>query len=106
LQKLDAIAERAKSLLSTNRAVLQKFFEQSVQLEVVMPLAGTIAFPRLKKGNVDRFCKLLVENYETGVVPGRFFGMPDHFRIGIGCTTETLAAGLERLDLALREHKF
>lgn len=103
LQKLDAIAQRAKSLLSTNRALLQKFFDQSVQLEVVMPPAGTIAFPRLKKGNADRFCELLAEKYETGVVPGRFFGMPDHFRIGIGCTTETLAEGLERLDSALQE---
>jgi bifunctional pyridoxal-dependent enzyme with beta-cystathionase and maltose regulon repressor activities len=29
--------------------------------------------------------------------------MPDHFRIGLGCPTETLEEGLERLGAALNE---
>lgn len=103
LQKLHQIAQRSQSLLNTNRALLQKFFEDHDELEVVMPHAGTIAFPRLKSGDSDRFCTLLAEKYETGVVPGRFFGMPDHFRIGVGCNTEMLNKGLERLSLALHE---
>jgi len=44
---------------------------------------------------------LLHEKYETTVVPGSFFEMPRHFRIGIGGDTPTLRAGLERLSAAL-----
>jgi hypothetical protein len=48
-------------------------------------------------------CALLREKYETTVVPGHFFEMPDHFRIGIGCASEALEGGLERLGAALDE---
>jgi len=44
---------------------------------------------------------LLGEKYETTVVPGSFFEMPRHFRIGIGGDTATLRGGLERLGAAL-----
>ena len=43
------------------------------------------------------------ERYETAVVPGRFFGMPDHFRLGIGGTRAALEGGLERLGAVLDE---
>ena len=39
----------------------------------------------------------------TTVVPGRFFGAPDHFRLALGCPPETLEGGLERLATALDE---
>jgi hypothetical protein len=55
----------------------------------------------LKKGNVDSLCTLLAEKYETSIVPGKFFDMPQHFRIGIGCETATLTEGLARLGKAL-----
>jgi aspartate/methionine/tyrosine aminotransferase len=48
-------------------------------------------------------CELLREKYETSVVPGRFFEMPAHFRVGLGGDSETLAEGLERLGGALDE---
>jgi len=60
-----------------------------------------LLFPRLKRGSVDQLCSLLHAKYETTVVPGRFFEMPDHFRVGIGGETETFAAGLEHLGKAL-----
>jgi hypothetical protein len=46
---------------------------------------------------------LLRGKYETTVVPGKFFEMPDHFRVGIGCDSDMLAAGLEQLGKALDE---
>jgi aspartate/methionine/tyrosine aminotransferase len=103
LNKLDGIRERARTLLETNRRLLDRFFESRDDLEVIRSRFGTTAFPRLKRGDVDRLCGLLRDKYETTVVPGRFFEMPDHFRIGIGCQTETLAVGLERLGAALDE---
>jgi len=47
---------------------------------------------------------LLQEKYETSVVPGRFFEMPSHFRVGIGGDSELLSEGLERMGKALDEN--
>ena len=60
-------------------------------------------FPRVRRGTSEELCRLLRENYETSVVPGKFFEMPEHFRVGIPGDTETLQAGLERLGSALDE---
>jgi aspartate/methionine/tyrosine aminotransferase len=103
LANLDRIAARAKSILETNRPRLNDFLASRDDIETVRPQFGTVAFPRLKRGSVDALCNLLCEKYETTVVPGKFFEMPDHFRIGIGCDSEMLAAGLERLGKALDE---
>jgi aspartate/methionine/tyrosine aminotransferase len=62
---------------------------------------GTTAFLRLHGGNVEAFLARLRTEYETTAVPGRFFEMPDHFRIGMGVNTEMFREGLRRLDLAL-----
>jgi aspartate/methionine/tyrosine aminotransferase len=72
-------------------------------LEVVRPEFGTVMFPRVRLGTSERLCQLLREKYETSVVPGRFFEMPEHFRIGIAGDTGTLESGLERLAAALDE---
>jgi aspartate/methionine/tyrosine aminotransferase len=37
------------------------------------------------------------------VVPGRFFGMPDHLRIGLGVEPAAFRGGLERLGRAVDE---
>jgi aspartate/methionine/tyrosine aminotransferase len=93
--------ERAKSLLAANRAVIDAFLDSRSDLECFRPLAGTVFFPRLIHGNPETFFNLLRERYETTVVPGAFFEMPQHFRIGIGGETASLRAGLERLSSAL-----
>jgi hypothetical protein len=62
-------------------------------------------FPFVKSRNAERLFKVLREKYETSVVPGRFFEMPYHFRIGLGGEPEILAEGLKRLGAALDELK-
>ncbi|MBZ5534634.1 MAG: aminotransferase class I/II-fold pyridoxal phosphate-dependent enzyme [Acidobacteriia bacterium] len=103
LERLEKIAERARVLLETNRTLLFRFLDKRSDLEVIRPPHGTVIFPRLKQGTSDNLCTTLQDRYETTVVPGRFFEMPDHFRLGIGGDTDTLAAGLERLGAALDE---
>jgi aspartate/methionine/tyrosine aminotransferase len=101
LEHLDEIAAHARHLLETNRRLLNAFFNARDDLDW-MPLEfGTVAFPRLKNGSVDAFCALLLEKYKTSIVPGKFFDMPQHFRIGIGCETAMLAEALARLGKAL-----
>jgi aspartate/methionine/tyrosine aminotransferase len=103
LYHLDRVAARARELLARNRALLDRFLGARGDLEAVPPAAGTVAFPRLAGGRVDELCRRLRDRYETSVVPGRFFEMPDHFRIGIGEETEIVAEGLARLGRALDE---
>jgi len=120
LDNLDRISRRAQALLETNRMLLHRFFDSRRDLAVFRPNVGTISFPRLLASQhkepdssagpsplapaaVDRLCDLLREKYETSVVPGRFFEMPDHFRLGIGGSTEITAEALARLGAALDE---
>ncbi|MGA7624191.1 MAG: aminotransferase class I/II-fold pyridoxal phosphate-dependent enzyme [Candidatus Acidiferrales bacterium] len=103
LEHLPEIAARAKKLLDSNRALLKQFFSSRKDLLAIWPESGTIAFPQLISGHADAFCQLLREKYETSVVPGRFFDMPDHFRIGVGGKTEDVREGLSRIAAALDE---
>ena len=103
LDNLPAIAHRAKTLLETNRKTLNTFLDCRSDLQCVRPKSGTTVFPKLLHGTVDDLCDLLKRKYEASVVPGRFFEMPDHFRIGIGGDAEMTAAGLDRLWRALDE---
>jgi aspartate/methionine/tyrosine aminotransferase len=102
LDHLQQFRERARALLTTNRAQLDSFLDSRRDLECFRAPAGTVVFPRLPHGrDPDAFFKLLREKFETTVVPGSFFEMPRHFRIGIGGDTPTVRAGLERLSAAL-----
>jgi aspartate/methionine/tyrosine aminotransferase len=105
LDHLHLFRNRARKLLAANRARLDRFLNSRRDLAVVNPGFGTIVFPRLARGDAEDFCKLLREKYETTVVPGRFFEMPQHFRLGIGGDTASLAAGLDRLCSALDDFK-
>ena len=103
LEHLDEIGAHARSLLETNKELLNSFYATRDDLDWWPHRFGTVSFPRLKRGDVDALCRLLVEKYETSITPGRFFEMPQHFRIGIGCDTEMLREGLDRLNEALNE---
>lgn len=103
LDHLDAVAAHAKAQLARNRALLDAFLDARCDLDAVRAEEGTTSFPALRTARVDDLCSLLRERYDTSVVPGRFFEMPDHFRIGIGGETEMVAEGLRRLALALDE---
>lgn len=103
LQKIDTIADRTRALLERNRPLLNRFLDSRDDLETIRPGFGTVVAPRVRYGRVDELCSLLRDKYETSVVPGRFFEMPNHIRIGIACDSEMLAGGLERLGAALDE---
>lgn len=104
MQQLAEIGDRAKQLLDRNRRILNEFLDTRDDLEAVRPEFGTTMFPRLRSGTSEELCRLLREKYETSVVPGSYFEMPAHFRVGITGDTEVLEAGLERLGLALDEN--
>jgi aspartate/methionine/tyrosine aminotransferase len=103
LHRLVQVAVRAHALLDANRPLVNAFLDSREDLECVRPQFGTVVFPRLNGGRVDALCALLRDKYETTVVPGSYFEMPNHFRLGLGNDTYIFAAGLERLGKALDE---
>jgi aspartate/methionine/tyrosine aminotransferase len=101
--RLQQFQDRARAILKRNRPLLDAFLDSRTDLECFRPAAGTVVFPRLLTGDAAGFFERLREKYETTVVPGSFFEMPEHFRIGIGGDSENLRAGLGRLSTALDE---
>jgi aspartate/methionine/tyrosine aminotransferase len=104
LKQLPAIAVQAQTRLDKHRQLLNQFLDSRGDLEAVRPQFGTIMFPRVNPSvdaSSERLCRLLREKYETSVVPGSFFEMPAHFRIGMGGDSETFVEGLDRLGRAL-----
>jgi aspartate/methionine/tyrosine aminotransferase len=102
LDHLEPIRERAKKLLERNWKALDAFLAEHPELDVVRPPGGTMVFAKAPGGRGDAFAQLLHETYETSVVPGRFFEMPDRIRIGICCDTEEVEEGLRRVSAALK----
>ena len=60
-------------------------------------------FRSCSTGSVDDLDRLLREKYETAIVPGSYFDMPQHFRVGIGGDPEMTRIAFERLGAGLDE---
>ena len=104
LDHLDKIAARAQQVLEANRSAMDAFLDSRTDLDFYYPERGTIVFPKVRSGDIDVFVRLLREKYDTSVVPGSYFDMPQHFRIGIGGDPEMTRVGFERLKDALEEY--
>jgi hypothetical protein len=100
-QHLDLLRERAHRIVEADREFLPDFLKQQPALSAVETKWGTTSFPRLLNGKTDAFLKRLRAEFDTSAVPGHFFEMPDHFRIGMGVNTEMFAQGLNRISRAL-----
>jgi len=87
--------------VEADRKLLRDFLKQQDRISAVETKWGTTSFVRLLDGDVDAFLERLLSDFDTSAVPGRFFEMPDHFRIGMGVNTEIFAEGLNRISRAL-----
>jgi aspartate/methionine/tyrosine aminotransferase len=101
-QHLELLRERARRIVEADRKLRRDFLKQETHISAVEANWGTTSFPRLLSGNTDAFLERLRAEFDTSAVPGRFFEMPDHFRIGMGANTEMFAEGLKRISRALR----
>jgi aspartate/methionine/tyrosine aminotransferase len=98
---LDLLRERARRIVEADRKLLRDFLKQESALSAVETNWGTTSFPRLVNRETDAFLERLRTEFDTSAVPGRFFEMPDHFRIGMGVNTEMFSEGLSRISRAL-----
>jgi hypothetical protein len=91
------------AMLERNRSLFNDFLSARSELEGMRAEHGITTFPQWSGGDTERLDALLRERYDTAVVPGRWFEMPDHFRVGFGLPTADFEEGLNRLGAALDE---
>jgi aspartate/methionine/tyrosine aminotransferase len=83
----DRLLARMRALLARNRRLLEAFFlEHSALFHFVSPRGGLTAFPGLRAGEADAFCRAALDEAGLLLLPGRLYGeeWPDRFRIGFG----------------------
>jgi aspartate/methionine/tyrosine aminotransferase len=98
---LNRLREKARRIVDADRELLRDFLIRQSAISAVWTDWGTTSFVQLVSGNSDDFFERLRTEFDTSVVPGRFFEMPDHFRIGMGVNTGMFAEGLDRIGRAL-----
>jgi aspartate/methionine/tyrosine aminotransferase len=93
------------AMLERNRDLFNRFAASREDVECMSAEHGITAFPRWAGGDTDSLDAHLRERHDAAVVPGRWFGIPDHFRVGFGLRTDEFAEALTRLGAALDELK-
>jgi hypothetical protein len=99
--RLDEVVGDMPAVLERNRALFNAFIDARNDLECMPAEHGITAFPNWSGGDTERLNDHLRKQYDTAVVPGRWFEMPDYFRVGFGMRTVEFEQGLDRLGRAL-----
>ena len=96
------LVNRNLAIIKNNLTLLQSFFEEHRDLfSWKAPLAGPIAFPTLKMGNINTFCDDLVSRAGVLLLPGTLYDTSsNNFRIGFGRTN--MPEALKRLDAFIK----
>lgn len=102
LRHAGTIVERNLRIIRENLDRLDEFFSTHAdRFRWSRPQAGSIAFPILRRGDVNVFCRELVEQAGVLLLPGTLYGEGyDAFRIGFG--RANLPEALARFDAHLR----
>lgn len=100
-EHLDEVLGDTSAILAANRGLFNEFAESRADLQCTPTRYGITAFPRWSGRDTQRLDDHLRERYDTAVVAGRWFEMPDHFRIGFGLPAADFAEALKRLGSAL-----
>ncbi len=102
-EHIDKLLDRARGILEPHWGIVKRFVESRSELEWVAPAVGScVAFPRLIAArDAEPFVEMARQEFGVGVVPGRFFGAPRHFRLAMAGQRSVLEEGLEALGRAL-----
>ena len=105
LRHAEAIVKRNLQIISGNLNLLDQFFGSHAELfDWYRPKAGSIAFPMLLRGEVDKFCADLVEKVGVLLLPGTLYGPEfNSFRIGFG--RRNLPESLNRFEEYIRNSR-
>lgn len=100
-ERLDRLTARSRRLCEDGHRILSGWLQARDDMHGYPSAGVSFALLRLEPGiDGDALCRLLIEQYDTLVVPGRFFDLPDHIRLGIAIEPTVLAEGLQRIGAA------
>jgi aspartate/methionine/tyrosine aminotransferase len=103
-EHIDEVIGDTPAMLASNRDRWNSFVATRGDLDCMRSEHGITAFPRWN-GDTERLNALLTSKYGTAVVPGRWFEMPGHFRVGFSLPAADFEEALNRLGAALDELK-
>jgi aspartate/methionine/tyrosine aminotransferase len=92
--------------IKTNFGLLNNWIDNHQYIEWVEPSGGVVCFPRFKNNvqlNIEKFYKILLEEYKTYVGPGHWFEQNKRsFRLGFGWEKQNeFVKGLGNIDKAI-----
>jgi hypothetical protein len=102
---IEEVVGDTPAMLDRNRLLFNDFVAGRDDLHCAPAKHGVTAFPRWSAGDTQRLDDHLRDRYDTSVVPGRWFEMPQHFRVGFGLPTDDFEEGLRRVGAALDDLK-
>lgn len=107
-EKKPEMLMKAKQRLKSSFEIVKNWMNSQDILEWVEPAGGVVCFPRVKNEidiNMDKFYRILNEEYGTYVGPGHWFEMDRRYmRIGFGWPRhEDLTEGLKNILLSLNK---
>ncbi len=97
------ILERAWGYVNANRPIVKEWLESNDLVDYDVESRTHFCFPKLNGIDDLEFGKTAAEKHNTIVGPGRFFGLPGHFRLGFGMNTQNLQKGLDGLTSTLKD---
>lgn len=102
-ENIDRFLKRSLRMSEANRKIaleiLTPLIDQGI-LSGPIPRYGCIYFPRIKKA--EKLAVTLREKHKIYVVPGSFFGAPEHIRIGFGGEAAIVSRNLGKFADILR----
>ena len=102
LRQKELYFPRIRADIRQKFGLVRNWMQQQNDFEWVEPKGGAVCFPRLRhpeQGDIDKFYRILLDEYGTYAGPGHWFDMPRHYmRIGFGWpSTASLEEGLAAL---------
>ena len=95
-------ADNVERLIEMNLPLVEDFVESRPELSWVKPDGGITCFPLMESSEkAELLHRTLYDDYETLIMPGRFFSAPMGFRLSYGIEQDLLKQGLKNIGMAL-----
>ncbi|MFB6266461.1 MAG: pyridoxal phosphate-dependent aminotransferase [Halodesulfurarchaeum sp.] len=98
----ETLAEESRRRLRENHRLLSDFFARREDVFGELAPGSSMAFLGVEGADGDQVSAAAAER-DLLVVPGRFFGHPERFRISLGGEPPEMAAGLDRFEAVLED---
>lgn len=91
------LAARNLGIVGRNLPLLDDFMRRHADLfSWVRPDAGPIGFARVRRDDIEAFCREVIQASDVLLLPGTVYDEPEHVRFGFG--RENMPEALARLD--------